>query len=97
MDKPQKPVKKMMIKSNANFDFNWVSKKVSLDLFNKWCEEVVPAGAVDVTLELKEDWNYDDVSTYLQVSWEVLGENPGYEKQMKKYQKDLAKWKVKHL
>jgi len=93
MNKPKKPEKVSLIPFDANYDFDWCSKKVSLEVFNEWCKEVVPDGATDVTLELKEDWEYDTCMTYLQVEWKEFHVNHLYEKQMKKYEKALTKWK----
>ena len=92
MKKPKKPKKKNTCKKYATYDFHWVSKKVSLEVFQDWCKETIPANAKDVTLELREDWEYDSCMTYLQLEWEEIITNPNYDKQMKKYEKTLSKW-----
>lgn len=89
-----KPKKKITQKNSKNYDFNWVSKKVSLEVFLEWCKDI-PAGADDVTLELKEDWEYDSCLTYLQLEWKETVKNPNYDKQLKKYKKFLSKLKKK--
>lgn len=91
--KPEKPTKKIAVKHSVNYDFDWASKKVSFDGFLAWAKEQIPRGADDVTLELVEHWEYDDVFTYLQIAWKQTEDNPNYDKQMKKYEKSLAKWK----
>lgn len=87
----KKPDKKIACKKHANFDFNWVSKKVSLKVFNDWCKSTVPLNSKDVTLELVEEWDYDNGITYLKIEWEETMDNPNYEKQLKKYEKQLKK------
>jgi hypothetical protein len=91
--KPDKPKKKITQRQTASFDFNWVSKKVAIGTFLAWIKETTLAGAKDVTLELKEDWEYDDCLTSLELSWDKVVDNPHYEKEMKKYQKKLKAWK----
>lgn len=92
MIKPEKPKKKILQKQSATFDFNWVSKKVALDAFLAWIKETIPAGAKDVTLELREDWEYDDCLTSLELAWEEIKSNPNYKRAYKKYQTKLKKW-----
>lgn len=94
MNKPTKPTKKILVKNYANYDFDWVSKKVSLQGFISWCKEKVPPDAEDVTLELMEDWNYDSSLTYLQIAWIESHPNKAYAKQLKSYEKALAKYKA---
>jgi len=91
--KPEKPQKKITQRQTATYNFDWVSKKVSWDGFLDWAKETIPAGAKDVTLELIEDWQYDDCITYLELSWDEIVTNPNYDKEMKKYERKLAKWK----
>lgn len=93
MTKPEKPKKRIAVRNAATYDFNWVSKKVALDTFLAWCKATIPANAKDVTLELREDWEYDSCLTYLQLEWEEIINNPSYDKDSKKYAKKLAKWK----
>lgn len=93
MNKPVKPTKKIIVKHNITYDFDWISKKVSFDGFLAWKKENIPANAKDVTLELVEDWEYDSCFTYLRLEWEQIETNPSYEKELKKYQKKLEKWK----
>jgi hypothetical protein len=91
--KPKSPKKKITIKHSTTYDFNWVSKKVSLEHFLAWIKATIPPRAKDVTLELREDWEYDSCLTYLELAWDVIESNPDYEKQLKKYQKKLKAWK----
>lgn len=90
--KPEKPTKKIVQKNSVTYDFNWVSKKVSLDSFLEWCKESIPKSARSVTLELREDWEYDDCFTYLELEWEETVDNTNYSKDIEKYKKKLAKW-----
>ena len=82
-----KPKKTVLIAESKSFDFNWASKKVALQHFMQWCYDNVPLGAEDVTLELVEDWQYDDCQTYLEIAWKRKIPNPRYEKELKKYNK----------
>ncbi len=93
LTKPEKPKKRITVRNSATYDFNWVSKKVALDSFLAWTKEVTPANAKDVTLELVEEWMYDDCITYLRLEWEEVIDNPHYEKDLKKYEKKLVRWK----
>jgi hypothetical protein len=83
----KEPTKKITVRQSIDYNFNWVGKKVALDVFNDWCKENIPRGAKDVTLELMEDWEYDSCLTYLQLSWDLEVVNTNYEKEMKKWQK----------
>lgn len=91
--KPVKPKKRITIRNSATYDFNWVSKKVSLAVFQAWCKDTIPANAKDVTLELVEDWEYDSCFTYLRLEWEETVKNDQYDKQLIKYEKKLKKYK----
>lgn len=91
--KPVKPEKTVVEHRSTRYDFNWVSKKVSWEGFQVWVKEQVPAGATDVTLELIEDWQYDDCLTSLELSWDEVVPNSRYEKELKKYKKGMEKWR----
>jgi len=93
MNKPIKPKKIIDVVHTATYDFNWVSKKVSLDDFQEWIKETVPHKATDVTLELCEDFEYDNQLTWLEVGWTTKEPNPYYLREMKKYETKLRKWK----
>ena len=82
--KPIKPTK-----YSKNFPFSFVSPKVSLEYFIEWCKKEIPKSAPDVTIELKEDWNYDDCNCYLEFSWKQKTINENYEKELKKYNNKL--------
>ena len=92
MNKPIKPKKIIEVRHTVSFDFNWVSKKVSLKVFQDWIKNTVPHNAIDVTLELKEDWNYDDCQTSLELAWIAKETDPRYTTNMKKYETKLRKW-----
>lgn len=91
--KPVKPEKRITVRNSTTYDFNWVSKKVAIGNFLAWVKESTPANAKDVTLELVEEWEYDSCLTYLRLEWEEVIPNPHYEKDLKKYEKKLARWK----
>lgn len=94
MHKPVKPKKKIVIESSANFwDWDFTCKKVSLNHFLDWCKTTIPSKAKDVTIELEEEWQYDDCIVSLKLSWKHVISDPSYEKEMIKYKKKLAKWK----
>lgn len=92
--KPEKPKKRITVRNTADFPFDWTCKKVAIGFFLAWVKETTPAGAKDVTLELKEDWDYygNDLTTSLELAWNEVIDNPNYEKELKKYEKKLRKW-----
>lgn len=92
MKKPEKPTKKIVQNRVVNYDFNFASKKVSLDSFLEWCLDTIPEGVDNVTIELVENWEYDDCITYLQLGWEEKVTNVSYKKDLDKYKKKLVKW-----
>ena len=94
LTKPEKPKKKITQRQTASFDFNWVSKKVAIETFLAWVKETTPAGAKNVTLELKEEWDYygNDALTSLELAWDAVVTNPHYDQELKKYQTKLRKW-----
>lgn len=96
MKEPVKPEKKFYQEHNANFYFDHVSSKVSIEYFLAWVKETTPPGAIDITLTLDE--NYDDydgnlMDVDLQLGWKTIIDNLFYDKEMQKYEKKLAKWK----
>jgi hypothetical protein len=96
VNKPTKPKKKIYLPAGTTFYFDHTSKKVSLSYFLDWIKETLPKGATDVTISMDEDCSeYDGsiISCYLQVEWKVKRDNPRYEKEFKKYKKQLAEWK----
>lgn len=97
MQEPKKPEKKIEILHSTTFDFNWVSKKVALSTFTDWVKNAVPKNAKDITLELVEEWQYDDCITYLELAWKEIKDNPNYKKDIAKYEKKLKKWKKQNL
>lgn len=91
--KPTKPSKRIVVRERATYNFDWASKKVSLLVFLDWCKNIIPQGAMDVTLELCEDFSYDDEITWLEIAWDKEVKNTFYDIQLKKYEKQLTKWK----
>jgi len=94
MKKPTKPEKMVVERRSVRFDFNWISKKVSWTGFQEWVKDQVPPDATDVTLELIEEWEYDDCLTSLELSWNQTVPNTKYEKELKKYKKEMKKWRT---
>lgn len=95
LTKPEKPKKRITVRRAADAPFDWTCKKLSIGFFLDWVKKTTPANAKDVTLELKEDWDYygNDVFVSLELAWDETIDNPDYEREMKKYEKKLARWK----
>ena len=89
--KAKVPEKTIIEQKTATYDFNYVSKKVALATFIEWCEDKVPFGATDITIELQETWEYDDCFTSLELAWTQEVPNPNYESDCKKYEAKLKK------
>lgn len=94
--KPVKPQKKIYLPAARTFYFDHVSNKVSLGFFLDWIKSNVPKSSKDVTLSIDE--NFDDydgtiISCNIRVEWKVKMDNVSYDRQMKQYKKNLAKWK----
>ncbi len=84
----------MVIEGSATFyDFDFTCKKVSLSHFLDWCKKAAPPKAKDMTLQIREDWEYNDCIVSLELQWKQLIPNRDYDREMKKYQKKLTKWK----
>ena len=93
MDKPIKQNKKIAIKCGTSYHFDYISKKVSWSSFFDWVCENIPRGK-DVTLELMEHkYEKDGDEVWLDFSWTRKIKNKNFDKQMKKYEKELAKYK----
>jgi hypothetical protein len=97
MDKPMKPKKKIERPHHVNFYFDYVSNKVSLDHFLSWIKETIPSKAKNITIELGEEYgDYAEdgiINHWIQLNWNEMVRNINYEKQIKKYEKKLARWK----
>lgn len=97
LEKPIKPKRRMSIRHRANFYFDHASNKVSLPYFLTWIKEQVPKNAKDTTIELEDEYgDYAEdgiIKSWIQVSWDVSIKNKSYPAEMKKYQKQLIKWK----
>lgn len=93
--KPEKPKKRITVRNTAEAPFDWTCKKLSIEFFLNWVKENTPANADDVTLELREDWDYygNDCTVTLELAWNEVIDNPNYEREMKKYKKKLKKFK----
>jgi hypothetical protein len=94
IQKPKRPTKYIWQNNYRTFDFNYVSKKVSLDYFIEWCKKEVPKNAKDVTLELNEYWEYDDCIVSLNITWKEKVLNTRYTSEISKYNKKMLKFKV---
>lgn len=95
VNKPQKPNKIVEQPGSMTFYFDHSSNKVSLDYFNQWVKDNLPKGAYDVSLSLDEEYDHysgEIMTTNLQVEYLIKVDNAKYDSQMKKYQKQLAKW-----
>jgi hypothetical protein len=93
--KPKKPEKRITVRRSTDYPFDWTCKKVAFGSFLNWAKGNTPAGAKDVTLELKEEWDYygNDCTTSLELSWDEVVDNPDYERELKKYETKLKRWK----
>ncbi len=91
MSKLQKPKKYIIGKFSKRFPFSFVSNKVSLEYFMTWCKKEIPKSAIDVTVELCEDWDYDNCDSYLEIAWNQKTLNLNYEKDLKKYNKKVKR------
>lgn len=96
MTKPEKPKKRITVRRTADAPFDWTCKKLSIGFFMDWVKQTTPAGAKDVTLELREDWDYygNDCTVSLELAWDEVIDNPNYDSEMKKYEKKLKKFKA---
>lgn len=96
MNKPRKPLKKIVQPGSVYFYFYHAFNKVSLAYFNDWINENLPKGAFDITLSLDEDFDYESgeyISSSIEVGYKILINNTRYVSEMKKYNKRLIKWK----
>lgn len=93
MTKPEKPKKWILVTNHADYHFDFVSNKVALVNFLDWIDESLPNGAQDVTIGLENDHYYDDSMTWVGLTWKEKAPNTKYVSQMKKYQRQLQKWK----
>jgi hypothetical protein len=97
MNKPKEPKKWKLVTNHANYYFNFVSNKVALDVFLDWIKKSVPKDAEDVTIGLENDYyivgSCDDSITSIGLTWKEKVPNTKYESQMKKYEREMEKWK----
>ena len=84
----EKPKKKIEVSDQRTYPFTSFSNKVSFDVFLKWVKDVVPKKATDVTISLESEG--DDFS-YIVINWKEKIDNVNYDKQLKKYNKQLKK------
>lgn len=95
MNKPIKPKKKIIVNDSARLDFGFTNNKMAISAFLDWVNTTPPKGAFDITIELCEDWCYDDCISSLELSWAKEIINTDYDKELKKYEKKLIKWEKK--
>lgn len=95
MRKPIEPEKMITINGMVEFhDWDyWHDNKVPFEDFTAWCTKNVPTGATDTSLKLNKSWEYDDCIVSLELHWKQMVPNPNYNKDLKKYEKKLVKWK----
>lgn len=93
MTKPEKPKKWKLIAKQSSYYFDFVSNKVALTNFLDWIDETLPKGTQDITIGLVEDYDFHS-TTWIQLEWKEKAPNTKYISQMKKYQKQLKKWKA---
>jgi hypothetical protein len=90
----KKPTKTILVPHCRTFYFDHVSNKVSIDYFMDWIKETVPKGAVDVTIGMDEDYDYESgdlLSSNIVVSWKQKAKNTRYVSEMKKWKKQCQK------
>ena len=93
LSKPQKPTKFVLSERCAYYNFDYVSSCVDLGVFLEWCKKAPPKQAKNITIGLNESVLYGVVYTAIQLKWEIKVPNTDYDKQLKLYNKDLAKWR----
>jgi len=105
LSKPRKPLKKVWITNSASYPFSYNysagtrNGSATVEEFLVWIKKSIPANAKNVRLGLYSDDDYDMdgnmISSFpkLELTWEEKIDNPIYEKQMKRYEKKLIKWK----
>jgi hypothetical protein len=95
LTKPKKPEKKIRVDRTADFSFtNYYPKTSSVKELLDWIEETLPDGVKDTgaSIELAQEWAYDDCTSYIRLNWSEVVPNPNYDRQMKKYQTQLDRW-----
>lgn len=99
---PVKPKKTVTVRNSVHFPFyNYGGDdKAPMLSFLDWCKETIPQGATNVVIGI--DSEFDDFNGYLssshiELSWDQEIENAFYDKDMKKYEKKLAKWKEQNV
>lgn len=82
-----------MVERSAYYNFDYVSNRVDLGAFLEWCKKSPPKQAKNITIGLDESVLYGVIYTSIQLKWEIKILNPDYDKELKLYNKDLAKWR----
>lgn len=93
LSKPKKPYKYVVVERSSYFYFDHISNKINLNYFLDWCKKTPPKQAKNINISLVEDIMYDLVIANIKLSWEIKQLNPDYDKELKNYNKDLAKWR----
>ena len=89
---PKKPEKQILVPCVV-----YPPDGVSLDHFIRWCsEKKVPINA-ELKIDKNEDYDMDGnlCSSFprIELAWNEYQDDPNFDKQMKKYQTKLKKWK----
>ena len=93
--KPKMPEKMITVDGMETFyDWDRYNKNIPLDAFLAWCKEKTPKGATNVSIRVDESWEYDDCIVSLELHWKQVVPNPDYERELKKYDTKLKRWKA---
>lgn len=95
LDKPKLPEKEIRVDKNVDYSFpKYIDKVTSVKELLDWIEKTLPEGIADTaaSIQLVEEWIYDDHTTHLRLSWSELVPNPNYDREMKKYERQLKKY-----
>lgn len=98
-NKPVKPSKIVVVRQAVNFPFyNYGMKgaQAPMLLFLDWCKDTIPQGATNVVIGIDSEFHDMDgsfSSSHIELSWDEQVRNGNYNKELKKYEKQLAKWK----
>ena len=92
--KPKKPQRKIEVRQEApytlNDDITWAG--VPRNEIISWLMNTPPIHALDPRVLLEYRGDYGEDGAYLALAWFEVVDNPNYDKEMKKYQKQLVKW-----
>jgi hypothetical protein len=89
---PQKPSKTIIVPRSLKW--NDYDGTMLLPDFLKWIEKNIPKKVQsDALVRVIMECRYGDTETYFQIFWNEKVVDPDFEKEMKKYTKNLKKWK----